>query len=152
MKKLSYVLLAFLFLSPLQVSQADPGAASPLGVYLNLLGPLPSSKAFELYQKRPKSEFSKLLFLMDRFRHSEAKLVYDGREFEPREALKTVKSYIAKHYDRKTPAKNWVHEHAYRAEGSGNIIYLKFEGEDKQVLRDVLVAELEKLEKLEPAL
>ena len=149
MKIFVYSFLAVYVVISFPAAYAKPAQGTVIHTYLNILGPLPDSKAYKLYQKRPKSEFSKLLFLMDRFRHSDAKLIYDGRQFEPREALKTVKQYIVKHYDRKSDAKKWVEKHAYRSEGSGQIIYMKFDDQPKQILRDVLIGELEKLEAID---
>lgn len=108
------------------------------------LQPPQESPAFKQFQQRPKSELSKLLYLMDRFRNSEFKVVYNGTEYDSKFALKETKKYIAKNY-KNTPAENWIKTHAYRAQGGGDLIYLKDPTGKAYLLRDVLLEELLRL-------
>ncbi len=107
--------------------------------------PQPSQAAYQQYEKRPKNELSKLIYLMDLFKGTDYKVVYDHREYDAKTALQEARNYIAKHYDaRNQDALGWVQIHAYRPSG-GDIIYLKFPDGHTEVLRDVLAAELGKL-------
>src|SRR5437868_6872523 len=40
--------------------------------------PLKDSVAFQQYQRRPKSDLSKLLFLIDRFSQTDIEIIYEG--------------------------------------------------------------------------
>ena len=108
------------------------------------LQPPQESNAFKQFQQRPKSELSKLLYLMDRFRNSEFKVVYNGTEYDSKFALKETKKYIAKNY-KNTAAESWIKIHAYRAQGGGDLIYLKDPEGKVYLLRDVLLEELNQL-------
>lgn len=112
-----------------------------------LLEPLQTSAAFKQYQKRPKSELSKLIFLMDRFKGSPAEVIYDGSHYDSELALKTAKAYIAKHYKKKQPAENWIREHAYRSYPGRKVIFFKTPDGTPRPLRDVLLEELAELPK-----
>lgn len=107
------------------------------------LQPFQETMAYQQYQKRPKSELSKILYLMDRFRKTQLKVIYDRVEYESDEALKHAKSYVAKHYHREKAA-DWIRDNAYRSH-SGSIIYVKFPDGNQRLLRDLLVEELQNI-------
>lgn len=100
-----------------------------------------TSPAYQKYQNRPKTELSKLIYLMDYFRGTEYKVVYDKMEYDSTTALQTAKNYIAKHYTNEN-ALTWVKEHSYRSAG-GQIIYLKSPDGKSETLRDALVRQLQ---------
>jgi len=123
-------------------SPAQEPAVSPV------LEPLKMSAAFRQYQKRPKTELSKLIFLMDRFKGCPAEVIYNGSHYDSEFALKQAKSYMAKHYKNKQPAETWIRENAYRSNpGRQVILYQEPKGQPKP-LRDVLLEELEELKKI----
>ncbi len=114
---------------------------------VTVLEPLKTSAAFNQYQKRPKSELSKLIFLMDRFRGCPAEVIYNGSHYDSEFALKTAKAYMAKHYKKKQPAETWIRENAYRSEPGRQVILYKEPQGAPRPLRDVLLGELEELKK-----
>ena len=106
------------------------------------------SAAYRQFLKRRETEMSKLLYLLDRFKEVDFKVLYDGAEYDSAGALREAKKYIGRHYNKKDKAAEWIKRHAYRSEPGGRIIYLKFSGETQQfVLRDLLLEELEALER-----
>lgn len=105
------------------------------------------AKAVEQYRRRPESDRSKLIYLMERFRDTDVQVVYDGYNYGARESAVHARQYIARHY-KKGRAGDWVREHAYRSNPGGQIIYLKFPDGRIQTLRDVLLEELTMLETL----
>jgi hypothetical protein len=109
-----------------------------------VLPPFQETPAYQQYQKRPKSELSKILYLMDRFKQAPVIVIYDRVEYESEIALKHAKSYVAKHYHRQDAAE-WIRENAYRSV-NGSVIYLKAPDGEKRVLRDVLIEELQKVQ------
>lgn len=102
--------------------------------------PFQESAAYKQYQRRPKNELSKLIYLMDRYKGSSYTVLFDGAEYDSFKALKFAKSYIAKHYQ-KEDAASWLKEHAYRSP-SGKVIYLKTPEGKTEILRDSLIQEL----------
>lgn len=122
--------------------------SASVGGASSLLGPLKASAAYSQYQKRPKTELSKLIFLMDRFRGCPAEVIYDGSHYDSEFALKNAKAYIAKHYKNKQPAEIWVRENAYRSDPGRQVILYKEPNANPKPLRDVLLAELEALKKV----
>lgn len=135
-------LLAILFVLSL-LTTGTPSLFAQTGV----LEPVQASPAYQDYLKRPKSELSKLIFLMERFKGTEHKVVISGREYTSAESMPYAKKYLYKNYKGKAKAGKWLKEHSYRTPGSGDIIYVKFSDGTLEVLRDVLVKELENLEK-----
>jgi hypothetical protein len=109
-----------------------------------VMPPFQETLAYKQYQKRPKSELSKILYLMDRFKKTSLKVIYDRVEYESDVALKHAKSYVAKHYKRENAAV-WIREHAYRST-SGTVIYVKYPDGEKKLLRDILIEELKNIE------
>lgn len=105
-----------------------------------VLPPFQETLAFKQYQKRPQSELSKILYLMDRFKKAPVIVIYDRVEYESDVALKYAKSYVAKHY-RREDAAAWIRENAYRSL-HGGVIYVKLPDGNKRLLRDLLIEEL----------
>lgn len=119
---------------------------SPMGWAASNNAALPAyqeSSAYKQYQRRPKNELSKLIYVMDRYKGSDYKVIFNKVEYDSLEALKYAKSYIAKNY-KKEPAESWIKEHAYKSP-SGQVIYLKEPSGKVLPLRDALVKELQPL-------
>lgn len=104
------------------------------------------SKAFQLYSKQPKSELSKLLFLMNRFKESKALVLYNGYEYQAPEAMRLARNYLMKKY-KKEEAAFWVKKYCYKT-NSGSVILLKAPDGKTRPALDVAVEELATLEKL----
>ncbi len=111
-----------------------------------ILKPYKESQAYKQYERRPKNELSKLIYVMDRYKGSSYKVVFNNVEYESAEALKYAKSYVAKHYHKEN-AESWIKDHAYKAP-SGDVIYIKDTAGKLTPLRDALVAELKPLTKV----
>lgn len=103
------------------------------------------STAFTAYSKRPKTELSKLIYLLDLYKGSPCSVIYEGIDYESDKALKQAKSYLARHY-KGQPAEAWLKANAYRSLGKGAVIYLKSPDGQRIPLRDVLISELKKLD------
>lgn len=99
--------------------------------------------AYQKYQNRPKTELSKLIYLMDLFKGSDYKVVFNKMEYDSTAALQSVKNYIAKHYHNENALK-WITQHSYRSP-EGQIIYLKGVEGKPEILRDALTRELKAL-------
>jgi hypothetical protein len=107
--------------------------------------PLQASPAFKNYLNRPKTELSKLVYLMDRFKGTDAVVIYEGRQYPYKEALPKAKGYLKEHYKDNAPAEAWIAEHCYRSRQSNKIIHVKHPDGRMELLRDVLLTELKAL-------
>ena len=116
-------------------------AASPLYAQTPGLEPHQESYAYKQYSMRPKSELSKLSYLLDRYKGSAYKVIFDGSEYDSAKALRYAKGYLARHYRREN-AVEWLRVHAYRSP-AGQVIYLKSPEGETTILRDALIKELE---------
>lgn len=107
---------------------------------------LQQSEAYRQYAHRPRTELSKLVYLMDRFRSSDFVIFSDGMIYDADFALKFAKKYLSKNYN-KERAEHWIKVHAYRTPGAGKIIDIQFSDGTRRPLRDVLLEELKVLER-----
>lgn len=120
------------------------GTAAAASADMEALAPHAESYAYKQYQLRPKSELSKIYYLMDRYQGSKFKVIYDGAEYDSGKALSYAKSYVKKHY-KKEEAREWVKMHSTRS-ASGRAIYLKSPDGKTTLLRDELMKELDAIE------
>ena len=105
---------------------------------------LEKSPAYEQFSRQKASELSKLLFLLNRFREAQVKVVYDGHYYEAPEAVRLAKNYLMKNY-RKEKADYWIRKYCYKTEG-GNVILLKDTGGKMKPAQDFALEELAALE------
>lgn len=130
---------------------AGPEGLNPAAQPLSIAGTLTAiedSQAFQRYSTRKKSELSKLIYLMDRFKGTGYKVIYDGREYDSDQAALEAKKYIAKNY-KQEPAEDWIRQQAYRSSPGGNVIQVKTPEGQLQLLRDLLMSELDSLKHIE---
>ncbi len=141
-----------LFMVPVWAALAGAEAPSVKSISLppgaEPLAPVESSEAFKRYQNRKKSELSKLIYLMDRFRGTGYKVIYDGVEYTSDQAAQESRKYIAKNY-KQEEALQWVRNNAYRSNPGGNVIQVKTPQGEVQLLRDLLITELENLRQID---
>ncbi|MBU3759640.1 MAG: hypothetical protein FGM27_06890 [Candidatus Omnitrophica bacterium] len=142
-----------LFLIPVWAGVAGSDTAKPAGFgsqapLIAGLSAIEDSQAFQRYSVRKKSELSRLLYLMDRFRGSGYKVIYDGLEYDSETAAQESRKFIAKNY-KQEPAVDWIRENAYRSSPGGNVIQVKTPDGTILDLRDVLIDELESLRRVE---
>ena len=123
---------------------SDPSASAvPVPVPERVVSPFPESAAAGRYHKRPKSEFSKLLYLIDRLKENDFEVLFNGRAYKTNQVRVLVTQYVLLNY-RKETAEQWIQKHAYRS-CKGNIIYLKDPAGNSHILKDVLLEELNSL-------
>ena len=133
-------LVAFFLLSGLASFFTFPASADSLSPELQ-------SKAYERYLQRSPSELSKLIYLLERYKDTDIKVIYDGNEYDALEGANYAKRYLAQHYNKKENAEKWLKIHAYRSTPAGNVIYFKFSDGQRRPMLDVLLEELRLIEK-----
>lgn len=132
------LMLGSLLYSPNAFPAQAPSLASGLAPNQEL--------ALKAYKKRPQTQLSKLIYLLDLYKGSPCSVVYEGIEYQSNKALKQAKNYLSRHY-RGQPAEEWLRANAYRSLGNGMVIYFRSPDGKQVPLRDVLLIELEKLQK-----
>lgn len=137
MKK--YFLLALLML----LSFSYQATAEPIGS----LQPIEQSGPYKKLLLRPKTEISKLSFLIDRFREMNVTVIYEGHQYDAEKAAQYAKKFLQENYKSKGggAAEKWVKEYCYRSEPSNAVIVFRYADKTEKPARDVMLAELEKL-------
>ncbi len=106
------------------------------------------SEAFKHYLKRPRTELSRLIYLLDRFNAPGIEIKLDGNIYTTDKAFPYSKGYLSKNY-KKERAEDWIRAHCYRSREKNEILYMRVGEESFKPVRDVLIEELERLRRIE---
>lgn len=106
--------------------------------------PLSESKAYQNFKRRPSTNFSKIIFLIERFEPTGAEIYYDGLYFKAPFAAWVAKSFLARQY-RKESVEEWIMKWCNTSIG-GKLIYAKFPDGKYLPAREVLLEEWKALE------
>jgi len=131
-----------------------PAAAVPAAPKQHLyegFPPLAESRAFLQYQRRPKNDLSRLLFLIDRFGQSKVEIIYDGFHFPAFQAAGVARWFLARNYKKQTP-EQWIFQWCNTTIPRGKIILVKLPDGSTELGREMLLGELAALERLEKEL
>lgn len=113
----------------------------------NVCGPLRESKAYQQYRLRPPSDFSKLIFLIDRFATCEIEIVYDGHYFKAPFAARVARWFLATNYKKENTAKAWIMRWCNVTIPKGTPIYVKLPNGKFRLAREILIEETEELDR-----
>ena len=116
-------------------------------VFAQGLGAFQDSNAFKQYETRPRTELSKLIYLLDRFNAPGVEIKIDGNVYSTDKAFPYSKGYLAKNYKKET-AEAWIRTHCYRSMDGNKVIYMRVGGGDFRPLRDMLIEELKILKEI----
>lgn len=142
------ILALALNLSFSQTLQAQELAPPPSpGAVLGLVQPA-SSRALQRFQKRPVSELSKLIYLVDRLGETKVDVVYEKKSYSSQLVLPVARWYLTAHYNKKDSAENWLSKWCYRSLGSGETVWVKYQDGSLREARDLLLEELDRLDSL----
>ncbi len=109
------------------------------------IDPLEQSRAYKLFLTRPQNELSKLVFLIDRFKDSKIKIIYDGIEYSPPFVAKLARWFLPSHYhDEK--AEKWIMVWCNKSYSERRLVWVKDPNENVKLAREVLLGELKVLE------
>jgi hypothetical protein len=98
-------------------------------------------------QDKSLQELSKLLSVLEQFRNTSLKVIFDGIEYDINLAVKRAKQLIRKHF-RSGPASIWVKNNLYLSPFKREVIYLKFPDGGMRPLRDVILERLQRLHRI----
>lgn len=124
-------------------------AAAPEGVSHAGFIALKDSSAYQQYQRRPKSDLSRLLYLIERFGQSEIEVIYEGFHLPAAKAAPIARWFLGRNYRRETPAE-WIYKWCNKTVPNGELILVKFPDGTVRLGREVLFEELAVLEKAAP--
>jgi len=108
--------------------------------------PLEDSKAFQQFSGRPYSELSKIIYLIDRFGDHKIEVLYDGHYYSAGFVKQVARWFLFHHY-RKETAEQWILRWCNKTVPSGNLIWVKLPDSSLKLAREILLQELEFLEK-----
>lgn len=111
------------------------------------LPPAGESFAFKQFILRPSTELSKLVYLIDRLKDAQIKIVYDGHHFDAGFAAKVAKWFLSKYY-RDEEARVWVMRWCNTSVPSGKLIWVMDRDGNVRLSREVLFDELGALEEM----
>ncbi len=111
-------------------------------------GPIRESKAYQQYRLRPASDFSKLIYLIDRFSACMIEIVYDGHYFKAPFAARVARWFLATNYKKETTSKEWIMRWCNTTIPQGTPIYVKFPNGKFRLAREVLLEEIDELDRI----
>lgn len=106
--------------------------------------PIKESTAFKQFVKRPPSELSKLVYLIDRFSEAKVKINYDGFFYDAPFSAKVAKWFLARRY-RSQSAEEWIMLWCNKSVPGGSLIWVIDSQENTKLAREVLFEELKTL-------
>lgn len=106
---------------------------------------LNESAAYQQFKLRPVTDFSKLLFLIDRFGDANVEIVYDNHYFKTSFAAKMARWFITRNYKQETP-EAFIMKWCNTSVTSGNLVWVKLPNNKFKLSREVLLNELKALE------
>jgi len=112
------------------------------------LQPLAESQAYQDFLKKPTSDFSKMVCLLNYFRTAPVIVQFEGIDYTPEIAYPVGLVYLMANYHNEKP-EHWARKHCYRSIFSNKIIYLKFRDKSSRPARDVIIEKYHELEEAE---
>ncbi len=139
---MSKLLGAFVFLTAFLFSSLPAEAKNSV--------PMPAVRetlAYRQFKSRPVSDFSKIIFLIDRFADSGIVIVYDGHQYQSKFAATVARWFLVRNYKKQT-VKEWVMRWCNTSVLSGSLIWVKFPDGNFRLSREVLLSEMAEFEKI----
>ena len=109
--------------------------------------PIEESKAYQFYKARPITEYSEVIYLIDRFVDAQVEVVYDGRYFSAKFVSRLARWFLARNY-RKETAEQWIMKWCNTSVPAGNLVWVKMPNQKFKLSREILLDELKALRKL----
>jgi hypothetical protein len=112
------------------------------------LEPVEQSQAYQEFLKKPGSDLSKMICLLNYFRTAPVIVQFEGTDYTAQAAYPFGLVYLMTNYRNEQP-EQWARKHCYRSLFGNNIIFFKFQDGSSRPARDVII---EKYHELEEAL
>ncbi len=105
------------------------------------------SKAYQKFARRPLTDFSKILYLIDRYGDSQIQIVYDNQTYTAPFATTVARWFLARNYKKQTPSQ-WINQWCHTSVMSGHPIYVKLPNGEFRLAKEVLLEEQAALEEV----
>lgn len=109
--------------------------------------PIEDTPAYRQFSRRPSSELTKLLYLIDRFKDTQVIVVYNGANYQAPEAARIAKKFLMSNYKRET-AEFWIRKYCFRSEPANRWILFKAPDGSVGKAGEILLSELKLLDSL----
>lgn len=109
--------------------------------------PVVESKAYLAYKKRPQSELSKLIYLIDRFVDVDGQVLYEGHYYPISMAARVARLYLITNYKNET-VEYWIKHWVTTSYPSGERIYGKFSDGKSRLAGEVASEEYKLFEQI----
>src|SRR3989338_5969742 len=96
------------------------------------------SPAFEQFLMRPKSELSKILFLIERFGDQSVEIRYDHHYYTAEFSARVARWFLTRNYKKET-GHQWIMKWCNRSVPGGNLIWVKLPSGKSRMAREVLL-------------
>lgn len=110
------------------------------------LPPLEQSDAYKDFLKKPTTNVSKGMCILNYFRNLPVSVQYDGVDYPALVAYPIGVAYFLTNYHNEDP-RHWVKKNCYRSLQNNNIIYFKFSDGRFRPVRDVFLEKLDEVDK-----
>lgn len=127
--------LAFVLSSVVPVAYADANSE---------FGQIRDSQAYQHFRQRPVNDFSKLMYMIDRFSGEKIQIVYDNHYFDAQFSAKIAKWFLGRNYKKETP-REWIMRWC-NTSISGQLIWVKMPSGKFKLSREVLMEEIKDLD------
>ncbi|MBN1688642.1 MAG: hypothetical protein JW893_06040 [Candidatus Omnitrophica bacterium] len=107
--------------------------------------PIEESKAYLKFLESPKSDYAKILFLIDRFGEADAEIIYEGYVFSTTFAAHFARQFLSRQYRGETPEK-WIMRWCNTSVIKGELIWVRLPNQKYKLSREVLLEEVKVLE------
>ncbi len=104
-------------------------------------------KAYKKFSTRTYSEFSKILYMIDRFSDSQILINYDDQNYTAAFSTTVARWFLSRNYKKQT-AREWIKQWCNKSILSGKPIYVKLPDGKFLLAREVLSDEVEALEQV----
>lgn len=142
MKRVAFLLIAITCLGFQPVVTAEELAPLYPG-----FPPIRESKAYKKFSTRTYSEFSKILYLIDRYSDSQILINYEDQNYNAAFSTTVARWFLSRNYKKQT-AKEWVIQWCSKSILASKPIFVKLPNEKFVLAREVLEAELADLERV----
>lgn len=141
MKKWALILLAVIAFTP-----AVGFAKSTVAFYPGFPS-IEESKAYKKFMRRPVSDFSKILYLIDRFSEAQIEVIYEEQAYNVAFATTVARWFLARNYKKETP-EEWINKWCSRSVFSNKLIFVKMPDGKYRPAHEILKNEIQDLNEL----
>lgn len=110
------------------------------------LPPIHESMAYRNFKRRRPSEISRLVYLIDRYKGADLRVIYDGAPYENEVAVRVARWFLPRYYNNEK-AEAWIVRYCSTTFPLDNPIYFEFPDGRRKLAREMLLEELAALAK-----